>query len=309
MNALTTNSQAPRKVNVLLVQCGPADLDVENNVRQNLGLVEEGLGQTKPDFVVFSELSTTQYFCGYNDPRPFDLARPVEEVAARYADAARQAAAYLLVTFFERGRVKGEFFNSMVLLDPEGEIVPGTLPDGRSVRCYRKNHIPDQYSYSPGLNERYYFKGGPGLPTFETRHGRIGCLICYERSFPEAWRVLALNGAEIVFVPTALWGPNRSASWSFELRTAALQNGVFVVGCNKGGREMTEAERPFYGASVVYSPMGELLGEGPEGKGPALLTVTLDLAEVYRHGVRYTFFRDRRPELYGSIADVRRNVY
>jgi beta-ureidopropionase len=106
-----------------------------------------------------------------------------------------------------------------------------------------------------------------------------------------------------------MWGPNRSASWSFELRTAALQNGVFVVGCNKGGLEKTEAERPFYGASVVYSPMGELLAEGPEGKGPAIVTATLDLSEVYRHGVRYTFFRDRRPELYGSLAEIARNVY
>lgn len=303
-------SAPSRKVNVLAIQCGPAAPDLETNVEQNLGLVEEGVRQIRPDFVVFSELSTTQYFCGCNDPGPFALAQPLDgPVVKRFGEVARRLETHVLLTFFERGAVKGEFFNSCAVLSPAGELLPGRLPDGRTVRCYRKNHIPDQYSYAPGLNERYYFKGGPGLPTFETRHGRIGVLICYERSFPEAWRVLALHGAEIVFVPTALWGPNRSASWSFELRTAALQNGVFVVGVNKGGREMTEGERPFYGASVVYSPMGDLLAEGPEGKGPAFVTATLDLAEVDRHGVRYTFFRDRRPELYGSIADVARNVY
>lgn len=299
-----------RKVTVLAIQCGPADPDVERNVERNLALIEEGVTQGRPDIVVLSELSTTQYFCGFNDPRPFALARPLEgPMIRRFGEVARQLGCYLLLPFYERGAVKGEFFNSVAVLGPDGELVPGVLPDGRTVRCYRKNHIPDQYSYAPGLNERYYFKGGPGLPTFETRHGRIGCLICYERSFPEAWRVLALHGAEIVFVPTALWGPNRSASWSFELRTAALQNGVFVVGCNKGGRETTEAERPFYGASVVFSPMGELLAEGPEGKGPAFLAASLDLAEVERHGVRYTFFRDRRPELYASLSDVARRVY
>ena len=299
-----------RTLDILAIQCGPADPDVERNVEQNLALIDEGRKLGRPQFVVFSELSTTQYFCGFNDPARFELARPLDgPMIRRFGAVARDLDAYVLLTFFERGQVKGEFFNSLAVLGPDGELVPGTLPDGRTVQCYRKNHIPDQYSYSPGLNERYYFKGGPGLPVFNTRHGRIGCLICYERSFPEAWRVLALHGAEIVFVPTALWGPNRSASWSFELRTAALQNGVFVVGCNKGGREMTEAERPFYGASVVYSPMGDQLAEGPEGKGPAFVSARLDLAEVDRHGVRYTFFRDRRPELYTSLGDVARRVY
>jgi N-carbamoylputrescine amidase len=303
-------TSGPRRVTTLLIQCGPGDPDREKNVEQHLALLEEGCRLARPDFIVFSELSTTQYFAGCNDPRAFDLAVPLDSPTVdRFREAARRAGSHVLLTFFEKGAVKGEFFNSVAVIDPRGELIPGTLPDGRTVRCYRKNHIPDQYSYAPGLNERYYFKVGPGLPTFATEHGRIGCLICYERSFPEAWRVLALHGAEIVFVPTALWGPNRSASWAFELRTAALQNGVFVVGCNKGGRETTEAERPFYGASVVWSPMGELLAEGPEGKGPAFVTATLDLDEVQRHGVRYTFFRDRRPELYGSLADVARNVY
>jgi predicted amidohydrolase len=303
-------STPPTAVKVAAIQCGPAAPEVARNVEDNLALLEEAVRQTAPDFAVFSELSTTQYFAGCNDPRCFELAQPLDgPMVQRFAEAARRLGTHVLLTFFERGAVKGEFFNSCAVLSPEGELIPGRLPDGRFVRCYRKNHIPDQYSYAPGLNERYYFKGGPGLPTFDTRHGRIGVLICYERSFPEAWRVLALHGAEMVFVPTALWGPNRAASWGFELRTAALQNGVFAVGVNKGGREVTEGERPFYGASAVYSPMGELLAEGPEGKGPAIAAATLDRGEVARHGVRYTFFRDRRPELYASLADLARNVY
>jgi predicted amidohydrolase len=304
------NGEEKREVDVLVIQCGPAEIEPAKNVAANLALLKEATRDRRPDFVVFTELSTTQYFCGFNDPKWFDLAEPLDGPSvSAFREAAREIGCYILLPFYERGAVKGEFFNSVAVIDPRGELVSGILPDGRSVRCYRKNHIPDQYSYAPGLNERYYFKGGPGLAVFDTDHGRIGCLICYERSFPEAWRVLALHGAEIIFVPTAAWGAYRSDSWGFELRTAGVQNGVFVVAPNKGGVERTEGDRPFYGKSVVFSPMGDQLADGPEREGPASFFVTLDLSEVYRHGKRYTFFRDRRPELYTSLGDVSRNVY
>jgi predicted amidohydrolase len=299
-----------KKLNVLTIQLGPAKPEPKDNVPDNLAFLRKAVKDKKPDFVVFTELSTTQYFCGYNDPRWFDVAEPLDGPAVTaFRKEAKKIGCHILLPFYERGVVKGEFFNSLAVISPQGDLIPGTLPDGRQVKCYRKNHIPDQYSYSPGLNERYYFKGGPGLPVFDTEHGRIGCLICYERSFPEAWRVLAIHGAEIIFVPTAAWGPNRSDSWGYELRAAAVQNGVFVVAPNKGGLEPTEGPRNFYGRSTVFSPMGALLAEGPEREGPVAIWAELDMNEVYRHGKRYTFFRDRRPELYTSLGDVTRNVY
>ena len=195
-------------VDVLVVQCGPAQESPKLNAEANLDLIMKATRDRKPNIIVFSELSTTQYFCGFNDPRWFDLAEPLDGPNIQvFREIASELGSHILVTFYERGAVKGEFFNSVAVIDGVGNLVPGVLPDGRQVRCYRKNHIPDQYSYTPGLNERYYFKGGPGLPVFETPYGRIGCLICYERSFPEAWRVLALHGAEIIFLPTAAWGP------------------------------------------------------------------------------------------------------
>ncbi|MCC6305393.1 MAG: acyltransferase [Rhodobacteraceae bacterium] len=303
-------SQTPGKLQILTIQCGPSDPDPARNVPVLLDLLRTATATRRPDFVVFTELATTQYFCGYNDPKWFDVAEPLDGPAVgAFRAEARRIGCHILLPFYERGRVKGEFFNSLAVIGPDGELIPGLLPDGRKVACYRKNHIPDQYSYSPGLNERYYFKGGPGLPVFETAHGRIGCLICYERSFPEAWRVLALHGARIIFVPTAAWGPNRAESWGFELRTAAVQNGVFVVAPNKGGVEVTEGARNFYGRSTVFGPMGDLIAEGPERAGPAPVWAEIDPAEVDRHGRRYTFFRDRRPELYGSLGDTWRNVY
>lgn len=304
------SNEQSKTLSVLCVQLGAAEPQPAQNVPKNLAFLREATRDRKPDFVVFTELSTTQYFCGFNDPRWFDVAEPLEGPSvAAFREEARRLGCHILLPFYERGVVKGEFFNSLAVIAPSGELIPGTLPDGRQVKCYRKNHIPDQYSYSPGLNERYYFKGGPGLPVFDTAHGRIGCLICYERSFPEAWRVLALHGAEIIFVPTAAWGPNRSESWGFELRAAAVQNGVFVVAPNKGGLEVTEGDRHFYGRTGIFSPMGTVLAEGPDREGPAAVWAELDMGEVYHHGKRYTFFRDRRPELYGSLSDISRGVY
>lgn len=292
------------KAKVLAIQNGPASTDTQKNIDENFKIVEQATESYQPDFVLFSELSTTQYFCGYNTPEHLELAEPIDGPSvARAKELAKRLGSYVLFPFYEKGEVKGEFYNSVAVIDRNGELVPGDLPDGRQVRVYRKNHIPDQWSYSPGLNERYYFKEGPGLATFTTEFGKISILICYERSFPEAWRVLALQGSKIMFVPVAAWGPNRAESWGGELRTAAIQNGLFVVASNKGGIETTEGDRHFFGASRIISPMGEELAAGPAGEGPFVLTAELDLDEVDQHGRRYTFFRDRRPELYRTLSD------
>lgn len=292
------------KAKVLLIQNGPATTDSEKNIDENFALVDEATQDYSPDFVLFSELSNTQYFCGYNTPDAFELAEYIDGPSvAKAQELARKLGSYVLFPFYERGKVKGEYYNSVAVIDRNGELINGDLPDGRQVRVYRKNHIPDQWSYSPGLNERYYFKEGPGLATFETEFGTISILICYERSFPEAWRVLALQGSKIMFVPVAAWGPNRADSWGGELRTAAIQNGLFVVASNKGGTEHTEGERTFFGASRIFTPMGEELAAGPANEGPFVLKAELDLDDVERHGKRYTFFRDRRPELYKTLSD------
>lgn len=297
-------------IEALVVQNGPAQERTEDNVKELTELIREHAADTSPDVVMMSELATTKYFGGYNDPKYFELAEPVDGPSVQaFAELARELGTNMFVPFFEKGPVKGEFYNSVAVIDRNGELVRGDLPDGSTVSCYRKCHIPNQYSYSPGLNERYYFRAGPGLATFDLDFGRAAVLICYERSFPEAWRVLALRGAEVMVVPVALYGPNRAASWSYELRTAAVQNGVFVLASNKGGVETTDADRPHHGQSQIITPLGDILAEGPIGTGPAVITASLDLELIEDHGVRYTFFRDRRPDLYGPIAsDAARNV-
>jgi N-carbamoylputrescine amidase len=289
---------------VLLVQNGAATDDAEENRRRLVALLDEGLAGEKTDFVLFSELATTPYFCGADDRRWFDHAEPLDGPAVRLMqDEAKQRETHIVLPFYERGRVPGEFYNSAVLIGPDGEMIPGTLPDGRTVHCYRKCHIPDTYSYEPGLNERYYFRGGPGFPVFETDFGRVGILICYERSFPEAWRMLAVQGAQIAFCPVAAYGPARAESFVYELRTAAHQNGMFVVAANKGGPETVEAERVFGGDSVIIDPMGKVLAEAPARVGPAFLRAELDLDECHEWATRFHFFRDRRPDLYRALSD------
>jgi len=292
------------KPDVVLIQNADATDDPEENRRRLVALLDEGTDGLDPDVVLFSELATTPYFCGANDRRWFELAEPLDGPAVNLMrDQARARETHILLPFYERGSVPGEFYNSCVVIDPAGEIVPGTLPDGRTVSCYRKCHIPDTYTYEPGLNERYYFKGGPGLPTFDTALGRIGIVICYERSFPETWRTVAVHGAQIVFCPVAAYGPRRAESFVYELRTAAHQNGVFVVASNKGGPEVVDAERVFAGDSVIIDPFGDVLAEAPKRTGPAFLHATLDLDRCHEWATQFHFFRDRRPELYASLAD------
>lgn len=296
----------PRPVKVLAIQNGPAVPDKEANVREMVGLLEGAAGEERPDLVVTCELSTTPYFCGAQDKRYTDWAEPVPgPTTEAFAEAARRFGTNIVFGMFERATDRGEYYNSAVVLDRRGEIVWGLLPDGTKVRAYRKCHVADLLvndDGTPGANEKYFFRPGPGLPVFTLDIARLGILICYDRSFPEAWRVLALQGAEIVAIPSASYRAGRADTFTSEVQTACLQNGLFAVGVNKGGLEdCLDAKRPFFGTSCIVNPMGEVVALGPTGEGPAVLRATLDLAEISRYFWRYNYFRDRRPEIYGPI--------
>lgn len=301
------NHGAPsRIVDVVIVQGGPAQADVKANVECMVEQAEVALQDEPADFVVFSELATTPYFCVVARPHYFDWAESIPGVTTdRLGRLASKYRVNIIASLFERGGVRGTYYDSAVILDRDGRIVPGCLPDGTQVTCYRKCHISAHFDYEPSINEKYYFRGGPGFPVFEVDGLRVGCLICYDRSFPEAWRVLALHGTQIVFVLVASYARRRSDQFLAELRTAALQSGLFVVAANKGGLEKFEGrEMHFFGSSCALDPMGELLVQGPVGEGPALVRVSLDLDRLERAARAYHYMRDRRPELYASIADL-----
>ncbi len=296
----------PKLVRIVGIQAGPGGLSKEDNIRAMVAQVREACRQEAADLVVLPELGTTPYFCGTGEKRFLDWAEPIPgPTTEAFAAVARELRTNIVVGMFERGGGRGEFYNSAVVLNPAGEIVPGVLPDGTTVRAYRKTHVADLLTNddgSPGSNEKYYFRPGPGLPTFLLDCCRLGILICYDRSFPEAWRVLALHGADVVAIPTASYRAGRSETYLFEVQTACLQNACFAVAVNKGGLEdCLGLKCHFFGTSAIVNPMGEVMAMGPAREGPAVLRATVDLEQTHQHAWRYNFFRDRRPEIYGSI--------
>lgn len=294
-----------RPVKVLAIQNGPATVDRQQNVATMAEWMRQGLGDFEADFVVFSELATTMYFAGTNDPSWQDQAEPVPGPSTEvFSRLAVEYNVNVVLPLYERGPKNGQFFNSAVFLNRRGEIIPGLLPDGSRVSCYRKTHIPSSYSGRPAGNEKFFFRPGPGLPIFETDVATVGCLICYDRSFPEAWKVLSLSGAEIVFVPNASAPKRRAGTFIPELQAAAVQNGVFVVAVNKGGLEVVEDERVFFGTSCLIDPESNVLAQCPSHQGPVLMRAEFDLADRLEYNRKYHYLRDRRPELYGILSEV-----
>lgn len=300
------NMVGARPVRVVGIQGGPAGLSREKNIQALGTQIREAVRQEGADLVILPELGTTPYFCGTGEKRFLEWAEPIPgPTTEAFGAVAREMGTNIVVGMFEKGGGRGEYYNSAAVINRDGAVVWGELPDGTKVRSYRKTHVADLLTNddgSPGSNEKYYFRPGPGLPTFQLDCCKLGILICYDRSFPEAWRVLALHGAEIMAIPTASYRAGRSDTYMFEVQTACLQNALFAVAVNKGGLEdCLEAKRHFFGTSCIVNPMGEVVAQGPTREGPACMRATVDLAQIDRHTWRYNFFRDRRPEIYGSI--------
>lgn len=292
-------------VRALAVQTGPAAADVAANLDAVRRLV--GGASARPDLVVLPELFANPFWCvGLADPGYLAWAEGLDgPVVTAMRELARELGAVVVAPFFERGELDGEYYNSAAVIDRSGELVAGRLPSGRTVRTYRK-HAISSFRWDQQVNdEKFYFRPGDGLPVFDTEVGRLGVLICYDRWFPEAWRVLALQGAEVVCVPNASLG-DVSDLFLPSMRTCAAQNLVYVVATNRAGVEEVEGRKGrYYGLSCVVSPRGELLAAAPEAEPDRLAAATIDLDAIGRARTRQTMYRDRRPELYGPLVEPR----
>ena len=292
-----------RPVRLVLAQNAGTGLEPDRTVDGLHALFESAVKNRDVDLLAFAEMATTAYFCGTNDRKYFQWAQPVPGPSTdMFCGLARDYNVNVCLPMFERGPHHGQYFNSAVFINREGQIVVGRLPDGTIVNCYRKNHISDNYSGAAGVNEKFFFRPGPGFPVFDLDFGRVSALICYDRSFCESWRMLALQGVELVLVMAAIAIKHRAESWVYELRSAAVQNGVFVAAINKGGLERVEADRHFSGRSLVVDPFGEVLAEGPPDVGDVVIKATIDLVQAEEHGHRYHYMRDRRPEIYDLLT-------
>ena len=286
------------KLKVSVAQMGPFHKDQEANLGKAVALLEQAVKEHSPDVVAFTEMMTTPYFCGVIDDRYFAMAETREgRTITTLARKARELKTHIIATWFEKEEVRGgkpRYFNSAGVLSPEEGLVG----------VYRKCHIPKVETPDLVTDEKYYFEGGDALKTFRVKGVDFGILICYDRSFPEAWRTLWLKGATVVFTLVSTYG-FREGLFVKELEIRAFENHLFVVAANKAGVESVEGEkipRRHFGSSCVIDPGGTLVRKLDDTPF-SLLHETLDLDRVGEARGMLDFRRDRRPELYKVITE------
>ena len=288
---METQSQAGA-VRVALVQMSCSE-DPERNLEAGLDRIAQAAGQGA-QIVCLPELFRSRYFCQSEDHRNFDLAEPIPgPTTDALAAAARKHEVVVVGSIFER-RAAGVYHNSACVLDADGSLVG----------LYRKMHIPDD----PLYYEKFYFTPGDlGFRSFKTRYGTIGILICWDQWFPEAARLTALRGAQILFYPTAIgWhddekqehGAGQHEAWQTIQRSHAIANGVFVAAPNRVGREGTVE---FWGQSFVAGPFGDVIASARPQEEQILLA-DCDLGRIEEVRRHWPFLRDRRGEFYRDIT-------
>ncbi|HWG19402.1 MAG TPA: carbon-nitrogen hydrolase [Terracidiphilus sp.] len=293
----------PRKYKVGLVQMsmGP---DPEANLAAAVRHVRTA-AERGANIVCLPELFRTQYFCQREDLRLFDLAEPIPGPSTeKLGEVARSANVSIVASLFER-RAPGLYHNTAVTLDADGNIAG----------VYRKMHIPDD----PLYYEKYYFTPGDlGFRAVDTPHGRIGTLVCWDQWYPEGARLTALQGAEVLFYPTAIgWHPAEKEefgaaqydAWQIIQRSHAIANGVYVAGVNRVGHENGDvlgnrAEGPgleFWGGSFLADPFGRIVVEASH-TAEEILIGEIDLALMEETRRNWPFLRDRRIDAYAPIT-------
>jgi len=281
-----------RKTRVGLVQMTCAG-DPAENLSRALDAIAEAARQGA-GIVCLPELFRTRYFCQREDASLFDLAEPVPgPTTEAVARAAGKHGVAVVASIFER-RAPGLYHNTAAVIDADGSLAG----------VYRKMHIPDDPLYF----EKYYFApGDTGFLSFSTRHARVGVLVCWDQWYPEAARLTALQGAEILFYPTAIgWhhkekaehGESQHEAWETVQRAHAIANGVFVAAVNRVG---VEEGLEFWGSSFVADPFGKMLARASQG-AEEVLVVECDLARIEDVRRNWPFLRDRRIDAYGSLT-------
>jgi N-carbamoylputrescine amidase len=288
--------QRPSSVTVGLIQMR-CHVEPEANLNSALTRIRQA-AEAGAQVICLQELFRSPYFCQREDPACFDLAEPIPGPSTeRLGAVARETGTVVIGSLFER-RAAGVCHNTAVVLDADGTLL------GR----YRKMHIPDD----PLYYEKYYFTPGDlGFRAFDTRFGQIGVLVCWDQWYPEGARLTALQGAEILFYPTAIgWHPREKAefgtaqqqAWELIQRSHALANGVYVAAVNRVGHEgPLEGGLEFWGSSFVCDPFGQIAARSPADQEDVLV-VPCDLRRLEEVRRNWPFLRDRRIDAYGDLT-------
>jgi N-carbamoylputrescine amidase len=272
--------------------------DVNDNLKKAVLWVDKAV-KKGAQVICLPELFRTQYFCQKEDVSIFELAETIPGPSTEaMKKAARKNKVVIVVPIFEK-RAPGVYHNSAVIINSDGKIAG----------LYRKMHIPDD----PAFYEKFYFAPGDlGFKSFDTNYGKIGTLICWDQWYPEGARLTALQGASILFYPTAIgWHPHEKEkygkaqfeSWQTIQRGHAIANGVYVAAVNRIGHEITVPGTPgleFWGSSFICDPQGVILTQGSVDKEEVVMAkIDLDHLEDIRRN--WPFLRDRRIDAYGDI--------
>ena len=271
-----------------------ADAPIEQikkaNIDHQIKFVEDAAKQGV-QVLCFQEIFTTPYFCAEQQTRWYEAVERVPDgpTIKLMQDVAKQHSMVLIVPIYEEEQA-GIYYNTAAVIDA----------DGKYLGKYRKTHIPH---VAPGFWEKFYFRpGNLGYPTFDTAVGRICVYICYDRHFPEGARCLGLNGAEIIFNPSATVAGLSEYLWKLEQPAHAVANGYFVGAINRVGTEAPWNIGRFYGSSYFVDPRGKMLAEGSEDK-TELVVAEMDLDVIEEVRRVWQLYRDRRPESYGAIVE------
>jgi N-carbamoylputrescine amidase len=267
--------------------------DIDKNVAQAEELIREAAGRGA-QIVLIQELFETPYFPSCQKSEYIGLARPADghPMLERMSELAAELGVVLPISFYERAN--RAHFNSIALIDA----------DGKRLGIYRKSHIPD----GPGYQEKFYFNpGDTGFRVWNTRHAKIGVGICWDQWFPEAARSMSLQGAQLLFYPTAIGSEppdpatDSAGAWQRVMQGHAAANVVPVVASNRIGTEVGDTcSLTFYGSSFIADHTGALVAEASRDEREVLVT-TFDLDAIKRYSDGWGFFRDRRPDLYGVL--------
>lgn len=264
--------------------------DKESMIEKNLDYARKAAAEGA-QVLCFQEIFTTPYFCNVQDAKFYDTAEEVPSgpTVRRVVDLARETGMVVIAPIYEKVD-EGTFYNTAAVIDADGSFLG----------IYRKTHIPQV----EGFWEKFYFRpGNLGYPIFDTAVGRIGVYICYDRHFPEGWRVLGLKGAKLVFNPSATTRGHSKYLWELEQPAAAVANEYFVGAINRVGREGLP-DTDYYGSSYFCSPRGQIIDGIASDMKDEVVIRDLDMSlieEVRRH---WAFYRDRRPEIYEEISGL-----
>jgi len=286
-----------RKVKCGLIQCSLPIQEGEGSIakikdamiKKHLGFIDKA-GKKGVQILCMQEIFSTPYFCPSQDLKWYATAEtipgPTTDLLCKYAKKYKMV---IVVPMYEKV-ITGVYYNTAVVIDADGTILG----------IYRKVHIPQV----AGFWEKFYFKpGNLNYPVFDTRYGKVGVYICYDRHFPEGARMLGLHGAEIVFNPSATVAGLSQYLWKLEQPAHAVANGYYMGCINRVGIEKPWKIGKFYGTSYFVDPRGQFVAVGSEDEDE-LIVADLDMDRIEEARNLWQFYRDRRPETYGDMVEL-----